>query len=143
MNKSIIILLLLFLIIICIICVSIINIRAEKREIQKENMEYEIYLDKEISGTEIATIISKAIDQNKRNNVSQDEKGYYIDDGKDSIKIDLKMITVDKTYPMEEIYNNKIVSFIENFDTINFECKKIEYHEKTGKISKIIFEEIE
>lgn len=130
-------------VIICITCITLINIRTEKTEIKKENMEYEKYIDKEISGTELATVIGKAIDSNKRNNIQKDDKGYYIDNGENSIKIDLKMTTINKTYPMEEIYNKEITNFVQNFNFISFKCISIEYHEKTGKISKLVFEELQ
>lgn len=130
-------------IIICIVCAFLINLNAEKREIIKENIEYEKYLNKQIQGTELATIISKAVDNNEKNNVQKDEKGYYIENEDNSIKIDLKMSTIKKTYPMEEIYKNQITSFVENFNTINFKCTSIEYHNKTGRISKLVFEELQ
>ena len=143
MKQSLFIILALLFIIICITCGFLINIRAENAQIKKENLEYEIYLNKEIEGTELATLISKAVNSNKKNNVLKDEKNYYIDNGENSIKIDLKMTTIDKIYPMEEIYNNEIASFVKNFNFINFKCTSIEYHKKTGKISKLIFEELE
>lgn len=142
MKNTLLIVLAIIFITICIICTSLINIRAEKTEIKKENMQYEQYLNKEILGTDIATLISKAVDTNEKNNVQKDEKGYYIDNGNNSIKIDLKMITIEKTYPMEEIYNKKISSFVQNFNFINFKCTNIEYHKKTGRISKLVFEEL-
>ena len=60
-----------------------------------------------------------------------------------SIKIDLKMITVEKTYPMELIYKNDVTNFVKNFNVILFKCTNIEYHKETGKVSKLIFEQIE
>lgn len=143
MKQQFFITLAILFIIICIICSVLINLQAEKSEIKKENLEYEQYLDKEILSTELATLISKVVDKNEKNNIQKDEKGYYIDNGENSIKIDLKMTTIDKTYPMEEIYNNKITSFVQNFNLIKFRCISIEYHEKTGRISKLIFEELE
>ena len=53
------------------------------------------------------------------------------------------MTTIDKTYPMEEIHSNEIVKFVQNFNLIKFKCTSIEYHKKTGKVSKLIFEELE
>ena len=100
-------------------------------------------LGKEIYGAEIATLINKVTEQNERNNVSKDENGYYIDNGTNSIKIDLKMITVEKTYPMELIYKNDVTNFVKNFNVILFKCTNIEYHKETGKVSKLIFEQIE
>lgn len=142
MKKTFLITILIIFIILCITYTFLINLRAEKEEIKKDNMQYEQYLNKQILGTELATLISKTVDLNQRNGVAKDEKGYYIDNGENSIKIDLKMTTIDKTYPMEEIYNNKITSFVQNFNFISFECKEIEYHKKTGRISKLVFEEL-
>jgi len=143
MKNTLFIILALFLIAICITCGILINIRAEKTETTRENIEYEKYLNKEILGTELATLINKVIDKNEKNSLQKDEKGYYIDNGKDSIKIDLKMTTTDKIYPMEEIYNNQITLFVQNFNFISFKCTSIEYHKKTGKIAKLVFEELQ
>ena len=142
MKNTLLIILALFFIIICIICLLLINVQSQKDEITKWNNVYEYYLNKEILGTELATLIGKVINENEKNSVPKDEKGYYLDNKKDSIKIDLKMKTIDKTYPMEEIYNNKIINFVQNFNFIKFKCTNIEYHKETGKISKLIFEEL-
>ena len=143
MKQSFLLILAIIFIVICIVSGTIINIQTENREISNYNSNYEKYLNKEIRGTEVATLINKVIDQNEKNNVQKDEKGYYIDNNQNSIKIDLKMTTIDKTYPMEEIYNNQITNFVQNFNQIKFKCIKIEYHKDTKKISKMIFEELE
>ena len=119
------------------------NNQSEQNKILKQNKEYEYYLNKEIYGAEIATIINKVVDKNEQNKIPKNENGEYIDDGKQSIKVDLKMITIDKTYPMEVIYNNDITKFVQNFNLIIFKCTSIEYHKETGLISKITFEQIE
>ena len=77
MNKSFFIIPLILLIIIYTSCVFMINLKSEKNEITKENMEYEKYLNKQILGTELASLISKVVNQNEINNVLKDEKGYY------------------------------------------------------------------
>lgn len=143
MKQSFFIILAIIFIVICIVSGTILNLKTENREISKYNLEYEKYINKEILGTEVATLISKAIDQNEKNNVQKNEKGYYIENNENSIKIDLKMTTLDKTYPMEEIYNNQITNFVQNFSQIKFKCTKIEYHKDTKKISKMVFEELE
>lgn len=143
MKQSFLLILAIIFIVICIVSGTIINIQTENREISNYNSNYEKYLNKEIRGTEVATLINKVIDQNEKNNVQKDERGYYIDNNQNSIKIDLKMTTIDKTYPMEEIYNNQITNFVQNFNQIKFKCIKIEYHKDTKKISKMIFEELE
>ena len=143
MKQQILIILAIFFIIICVICGVLINIQSEKNIIKQENKEYEKYIDKEILGTDLATLIGKAVNTNEKNNISKDDNGYYIDNGKNSIKIDLKMTTLDKTYPMEEIYSKQITKFVQNFNLIKFKCTNIEYHEDTGKVSKLVFEELE
>jgi len=143
MKQTLLLILALIFIVICIVCSNLIEIQSQKQEIKKENYEYEKYLNQEVYGTEVATIISKIVDKNEKNNILKDEKGHYIQNNQNSIKIDLKMTTIDKTYPMEEIYNNKIVNFVQNFNTIKFKCTNIEYHKETGKISKLIFEELQ
>lgn len=142
MKHTLLIVLALIFIIICLICIFLINIRIEKNEIKRENLEYEQYINKEVFGTDVASLISKVINKNEKNNVQKDNKGYYINNNENSIKIDLKMTTLDKTYPMEEIYNNEITEFVKNFSSIKFKCTSIEYHKKSGKISKLIFEEL-
>lgn len=129
-------------IIICSVCGLLITINTTNRIIKEENSEYEYYLGKTLYGTDVATLINKAVNQNENNKIEKDEKGYYTENSDNSLKIDIKMITIDKTYPMEEIYNNDITKFVQNFGLIEFKCANIEYHEKTGKISKITFEQI-
>ena len=141
--KSLLILLVIFFIIICIVSLNIMDLQAQKRQVLKENLEYEQYLNKEILGTELATLIGKVVDQNEKNEIQKDNKGYYINNNINSIKIDLKMTTINKTYPMEEMYNSKISNFVQNFNLIKFKCTKIEYHKKSSKISKLVFEELQ
>jgi len=143
LKKSFLIITAIILIIIFIVLGYIFEAQAKQNEVISYNKQYENYLEKEIYGAEIATIINKVTEQNERNNVAKDENGYYIDNETNSIKIDLKMITIEKTYPMELIYKNDITSFVKNFNVILFKCTNIEYHKKTGKVSKLIFEQIE
>ena len=142
MKHQFLIVLAIFFIIICIICIVLINVRMEKNRIVKYNLQYEDYINKEIYGTDVASLISKVVDENNKNNIKKDENDYYIDDGLNSVRIDLKMNTIDRTYPMEEIHKNNLTEFVKNFNTIKFKCINVEYHKKTGKISKIIFEEL-
>lgn len=119
------------------------NLKTTTEAVHKGNKEYEYYLGKEIYGTDVTSLMNKAINENEKNGVEKDEKGYYIDNNKDSIKIELKMITVEKTYTMEEINNHDMNQFLKNFNLIKFKCTSIEYHRKTGKVSKMIFEQLE
>lgn len=143
MKKTFLLITAIILIIIFIVLGYIFEAQAKQNQAINYNKQYETYLEQEIYGAEIATLINKVTEQNEKNNVQKDEKGYYIDNGTNSIKIDLKMITVEETYPMELIYKNNITNFVKNFNVILFKCTNIEYHKQTGKISKLTFEQIE
>ncbi len=143
MKKILLLIITIFIIVLAIVYGLIISKNNIQNEIKRNNKFYENYLNKEVYGTEVATIIGKAIEQNLQNEIAKDENGLFIENDTNSIKIDLKMITIDKTYPMEVIYNNDITLFVQNFNLISFKCTSIEYHKSTGYISKIIFEQIE
>lgn len=131
------------LLIIIIVCVTFISMNSKKLAVVKqENKEYEQYQKQEIYGTEVITLINKAIDHNQKNNVQTDETGKYIDNKTNSIIIDVMMITNEEknqttTYRMETINKVGIGEFIANFNTAKFKITNIQYHKQTGKIKYI------
>ena len=140
MKKSLILLATLILIIIIVVAVKINDIQKQKQQILNYNKEFEYYCDKTIIGTDITTLINKAIDNNEKNDVKKDEKGLYIQDDESSIKIFIKMQFTENIYPMESFYTAGINDFTKYFGGISFKAIKKEYHEN-GKISSILFEE--
>ncbi len=143
MKKVLIILLILFMIIIFSIYALFITNKAQTNSLRNYNREYEEYLDKTIYGTELATLINKATNVNEKNKIEKDKKNHYIENEENSIKIEITMLLTEKTYPMEEIYNTNTAEFVKHFNLEKFKCTKIEYHNKTGKISKMLFEQVE
>ena len=141
-NKIFIILTLLFLIIVLSFWALSINNKKNNANLKKYNYEYEKYLNKTITGTELATLMNKAINQNEINKIKQDKQKHYIENDKDSIKIEIKITLTGKTYPMEEFYNNDTNEFVKYFSEIQFHCVDVEYHKKTGKVGKLKFEQI-
>ena len=105
-------------------------------------MEYTNYYKKQVMGGEIATLINKAIDKNKENNVETDENGNYINNENNSINIDIKRIDVDKTYSMETIYDSGMDKFVQFYGEITFKCTKLEYHNLTNRVKYMLFEQI-
>lgn len=145
MKKILIYSIIIVLVIIAMIAVYVSNNIRQMQEVQNLNKEYEIYENKEVYGTNVTTIINKAIDSNVKNEIPKDEKGFFIENNKNSIKIELIMLNEDRpvTYQMETIQKTGITGFVKNFNLIKFKCTKIEYHNETKRISKIIFEQIE
>lgn len=141
MKKTLIYIICIVLIILSIIGNKYLKFKEEKSLIKKNNLEYEVYLDKDITGRELTTAINRAVDNNERKSVQKDEKGFYIDDNNNSIKIEIKIIDNDTTYQMETLYNGGMENFIQYYGDINFKCNKINYNSK-GKVSHIIFEQL-
>ena len=140
MKKTVLIIAIPIVIILFSICGLFITQKTTIRNIKKYNSQY--YINKSIYGTELVTLINKVINENEINKVEKDEKGFFIENNENSIKINIKMNTNGKTYQMETFYNNDITKFVENFNLVKFRCNKIEYHKKSGRVSKLYFEEI-
>ena len=96
--KKIIIILVITLVIVSTMFYIYYNYKADVRQAKIENMKYEQYKDKEITGLELATVINKAIDQNEKNKINKNKKGIYIDNKQNSINIDIKFIDNDEVY---------------------------------------------
>lgn len=142
MKKTVLIIAIPIVIILFSICGLFITQKTTIRNIKKYNSQYEYYINKSIYGTELVTLINKVINENEINKVEKDEKGFFIENNENSIKINIKMNTNGKAYQMETFYNNDITKFVENFNLVKFRCNKIEYHKKSGRVSKLYFEEI-
>lgn len=140
MKKIIIFILSFIFIIISIIAARYINYKSEQSKIKKENLEYETCLNKQIFGTELTTFINKAVDNNEKNKILKDGQGFYIQNDINSMEIEIKITDNDSTYKMETLYNGGMVNFVDYYNSIYFECTKIEYN-KLGKVSYLLFEQ--
>lgn len=140
--KKIVIFFIIVLIIVAIVGVKYSSYIIDRNSIISENEEYEQYLDQEIYGLDLASIINKATDKNIRNNISKSEDGSFIENDENSIEIEIFMKDNEKTYRFESIYNNGTEQFVQYYGNIKFKCSKIEYHKSTGRISYILFEQI-
>ncbi len=119
-----------------------LNYKVSFKEAQKANLEFENYLNQEVYGNDLATVINRAVDSNSKNEVEKNNKGIYQDNGTNSINIEIKFIDNDTIYKMEKIYNNGIQNFIAYYNRIKFKCTKIEYHSSTNKVKYMLFEQI-
>lgn len=144
MKKVIVCFAVLIVTLLIIISVSLSENNKNINQINQYNKAYTEYLGKIIYGTDVITIINKAINENEKNEVQKDEKGFFIDNNKNSIKIELKLLYEEEvvTYQMETLTKVGIEGFIKNFNLIQFKGTEVEYHETTKKIKKIVFEQI-
>ena len=140
MKKTILFILCIVIIILSIFWVKYVNYQAEQRAIKEENLEYETYLSKEITGRELTTAVNRAVNNNEQNSVAKDEQGFYIQNDSNSVKIEIQMLDNDTTYQMETIYNGGMENFIQYYSDIYFQCTKIDYNQ-VGRVSYIVFEQ--
>lgn len=141
MKKYIIILIILVAIVITSVLYAYRTYNKNIEDLINYNNSFEQYIDKEIEGTQIATILNKAVNNNEQNKVEKDEKQNYIENEKNSIKIDIYIKDNDTTYSMETIYNMGVEKFINSFSLETFKMAKIEYHEQTKIIKYILIEQ--
>ena len=148
MKRNLIILISALLIVCVFVVYFIINYRNMQIDAQANNKEYITYKDKTIVGTTLVSLINKTVDNNEKNNIEKDEKNTYIENDKNSVKIYIYFLDLEKEdkyietpYTMEQIYNNDTDNFIKLYGTSNFYCSNIDYHEKTGNVKSLTFEQ--
>ena len=143
--KKTVIFLMIVLVIVAIVGFRYISYKNEYKIIQNENSEFGQYKDEEVNGLTVGSIINKAVDKNTKNKIEKDNNGNFIQNDENSIKIELHMVENDKEYElqMEQIYNAGTEQFVQYYGNIKFKCSNIEYHEKTGRIKYILFEQQE
>jgi len=142
LKKTLFIIIGIFLLIMAMLVLLLIGVRSENMRLQQVNAEYEYFLNREIYGTELAALINKAIDNNKKYGVEADEFGYYISNETDSILINIQMMNVEEPYQMERIFALGTEQFVELFNSSRFKSESITYHEKTGRIATIFFRQV-
>lgn len=140
--KKIVIFFAIIIIIICAISYIYLNYKATINVTKKSNWEFEKYLNEEVNGTDLATIINRAVDNNEKNEIKKNNKSIYLDNETNSICIEIKMLDNDNIYQMETIYNNGIQNFITYYGNIKFKCIEIKYHKSTNKIKYMLFSQI-
>ena len=143
MNRTLIIIISIILII-CAIFLSMFYRNKQKyNEQQKFNIRYEKYLYNEILGTDIATIINQAVDDNEKAMVKKDENNKYIQNDINTVNIEIKIteFAEEETYTMETLYNGGMNEFVKYYGQIEFKCDIIDYNSK-GQVKYMLFEQV-
>lgn len=140
MKKTLIIIIILFITIIAVFSIYLMNFQKAEKQMKQFNSLYEQYLDKTALGSEVATVINRAIDNNEKYEIEKNDKGTYIEDDKYSLKVFIKLEEEGEYYSMERINAFKITEFVNNFSLEDFKCTKILYHDQTKRVSQIYFD---
>lgn len=118
------------------------NYLGNSIQIEANNNYYNKLYNNELVGNDLATIINKTLDKNAQNEVEKDNKEYYLNNGTNSIIIEIKFKDSDKIFRIEDIAKSKIENFISLYANIKFKCTKLECHAKTKFVSYLYFEQI-
>lgn len=143
MKRSLFIILAILLTISVAITLHVYNANRIDKMATKHNQQYEMYCNKKILGTDLISLINKAIDYNEKNNIpKQKDSIYYVNNNTNSIQISVKFIENDKIIEMEDIAEKQTETFIKFFVTSTFICNDIKYHEQTKNVQSMYFEQI-
>ena len=142
MKKSLVILVAIFLIIVFLIFCFYNYYSKAQMQANKVNEEYEKYTNESIVGSSLMTIINKATNHNEKYKVKKGYEDLYSENDLNSIKIEVRFLESDKTYPMESISKLGSEEFVKNYNSRLFKCTKKEYHKENGQIKYLLFEEI-
>ena len=130
------------IIIICGVSYMFLNYKANYNISKKANLEFENYLNVEVSGIDLVTVMNRAIDSNERNEVEKNKKGIYQDNENNSISIEVKITDNDTIYQMETFEKSGMQNFLTYYGNIKFKCTNIKYHKTTKKVKYMLFEQI-
>lgn len=141
--KKIVIFLVIIVVVVCVVMFQYNSYKRYQNQIKSENNEFEQFTNQEeIYGIDLATIINKSINVNEKNNISKDDKGFFIPNDTNSIEVEIYIKESDTTYRMEQIYKQGTEQFVQFFINEKFKCSKVEYHKKTNRIKYMLFEQI-
>ena len=110
------------------------KIQADQKmqDLKKEQSEYN-YLDKTITGSELATLMNKALNKNYKNGVEQGEEK--------AVEIEVKFLDSDKIFKMEALNKAGLQKFVELYSTQSFKCTS-QKADNQGIINSLFFEEL-
>jgi len=118
----------------------------QRVNVEKINKEYLAYNNSKIQINTIVSLMGKAIEQNKHNNIKQDEKMIFVENDTNSIKLYLEVDSSSGDnmvrIPMEELILSKVAGpeKVENaFSDLLFETTDVQYHKKTGQVKQVVF----
>ena len=142
MKKTVLFLVMLITVMIAITSYIYLRYQTDLQKAKRQNESFESYYEQEIFGTDLATVINKAVDCNEKNEVEKDKNNMYVENESNSINIDIKFIDDDKVHRMEELHNAQISSFVGLYNQIKFKCTDIKYHSQTHNVKYMLFEQI-
>ena len=142
MKRKLLVILGIFIIILLFAVYLLYNYRKDVIQMQSFNRQYEVYYEKTILGTDLATVLNKEMDYNKKNDIAKDSKDRYYIETEKSLLIEIKFSEKEEPVKMEDILSKEIETFISFYGAASFKCTKIEYHESNKQVKSLYFEQV-
>ena len=142
MKKKLLVILGIFIIILLFAVYLLYNYRKDVIQMQSFNRQYEVYYEKTILGTDLATVLNKAMDYNKKNDIAKDSKDRYYIETENSLLVEIKFSEKEEVVKMEDILSKEVETFISFYGAASFKCTKIEYHKSNKKVKSLYFEQV-
>ena len=140
---SIVLVIIVILIFAIIVITRINEANMKSNKIYNFNLFFEKYKDKTFYGTEVLTIINKAIDLNEENKFSRNGQE------QDNISVEIIFIYTDedeniieKKSRMEELEKAGLNNFIARFSLTEFKFEKIEYNNQK-RVKNVVIKQVE
>lgn len=140
--KKFVIFLAIVILMVCGISYTYLMYRVNSQETKRQNQAFESYENQVITGTELSSVINRAMDSNSKNQIEKQKDGTYLSNTTNSIKVEVKMLDNGKTYSMESLVSQGLDEFIQYYYNVSFKCTRIDYHETTKKVSYLLFEQM-
>ena len=128
-------------VILIIFSYNYIQYQTNQRNVLKYNQPFLQFNRNNIYGTDVTSVINRAVNNNEQNKISKDDSGEYISNEESSIKIYIIFDEEGKTYSMEKVYNKSMQEFTKLFGGVKFNCTNVKYH-NNGKVSEMYFQAI-
>lgn len=142
MKKRFLVILGIFTIILIFIIFLLYNYSKLVKQAESFNKQYQSYYEKEIIGTELATLLNKVADYNEKNGIDKTENNRYYIETEESISVEIRFLEKEEIVKMEDILEQGIENFIKYYATAHFKCTQVNYHNENMKIKDLYFEQI-
>ena len=118
-----------------------IQYQNTQKKVLKYNQAFLQFNRNNIYGTDVTSVINKAVSSNDSNKIAKDDSGEYISNNETSIKIYISFEENGTVYSMEKVYKKSMQEFTKLFGGVKFNCTNVKYH-KNGKVSEMYFQAI-
>lgn len=142
MKKKILVILGIFTIILIFVTYLLYNYNKMVKQAEDFNRQYNVYYQKQIIGSELATLLNKVSDYNEKNGIDKTENNRYYIETEKSIFVEISFLEKEQPVRMEDILEQGIENFIKHYSIANFKCTKIEYHNENRQVKSLYFEQI-